>query len=86
MIIECPGSKIFKQPQPDNIACPYCHDDVEIWTDEFEVKCPGCKRTVSRNDSQSCLDWCKEARRCVGDKVYDDYMRSKKNRRVGDVL
>ena len=81
MISGCPGSQKFKQPQPENIKCPYCQADVEIWTDEFETKCTDCKKIVSRNNSQSCLDWCKEARQCVGDKIYDGYMRSKKKRR-----
>lgn len=80
MIFECPGSQRFKKPYPENIKCPYCGEDVEIWTDEFEVKCPGCKKTVSKKGQQSCLDWCKEARQCVGDEIYEKYIKSKKKK------
>lgn len=77
MIFECPGSQKFKQPQPETIKCDKCSSEVEIWTDEFEAVCPNCKKTVSRRDTQSCLDWCKYAQQCVGDKIYQKYMKSK---------
>ena len=76
MIEGCPGSQRFRQPQPENIKCPFCGGEVEIWTDEFDAKCHGCGRAISRG-GQSCLDWCKEAKKCVGDKIYGDYIKSK---------
>lgn len=77
MMPGCPGSQKFKRPQPENIKCPFCGGEVEIWTDEFEAVCPGCKKTVSRGGEQSCLDWCKEARKCVGDEIYERYLKNK---------
>lgn len=79
MIFKCPGSQKFSQPQPEIIKCPFCAKELEIWTDEAKAKCPSCKKTVTRKIDQSCLDWCKYARECVGDEVYNKYMKNKKN-------
>jgi DNA-directed RNA polymerase subunit RPC12/RpoP len=77
MTIEgCPGSQKFRKPQPEEIKCIFCGEPLEIWTDEFRVRCPNCKNSVTR-DAQSCLDWCKAARECVGDEVYKRYVASK---------
>ena len=75
MIFSCPGSQQFKQPTPENINCPFCKEEVEIWTDEFQVVCPGCKKKISRL-GQSCLDWCSSAKECVGDEIYNKYKKS----------
>jgi len=64
MIDKCPGSQKFRQPQPENITCPYCKGEVEIWTDEFQAICPRCRKRISRPKGQSCLDWCKFAKIC----------------------
>lgn len=79
MIEGCPGSQKFKQPQPENVICPCCGEEVEIWTDEFQAQCPKCKKTVSR-DGQCCLDWCKAAHECVGNQMYAKYLESKKKK------
>ncbi len=79
MIDGCPGSQKFKQPQPEEIPCPFCGEGVEIWTDEFRAECAKCKKQVLRG-GQSCLDWCKAARECVGDEIYNRYMESKKKK------
>ncbi|MDD5423341.1 MAG: hypothetical protein WC592_08275 [Candidatus Omnitrophota bacterium] len=77
MIFECPGSQKFKHPQPENVTCPFCGKDVEIWTDEAEGTCDNCKNKVRRKEGQNCLDWCKYAKECVGEDKYDKYMKSK---------
>ncbi len=76
MIDGCPGSQKFKQPQPEDVKCLSCGEEVEIWTDEFTSECPKCRKAVSR-DVQSCLDWCKAAKECVGDELYERYLKSK---------
>ncbi len=67
----CPGSKSIREPVPENIACPSCGQEVEIWTDEKKAVCPNCKTTVFRERQMSCIDWCPYARECVGPEVYD---------------
>lgn len=74
----CPGSQKFRQPQPENIKCSACGQEVEIWTDEIQVICPNCKNTILRQDEgASCLDWCKYAKECVGEKTYNKYVMNK---------
>jgi predicted RNA-binding Zn-ribbon protein involved in translation (DUF1610 family) len=77
MIFSCPGSQKFKQPQPENIKCPSCGSEVEIWTDEAQALCANCGKRVSRPGGQSCLDWCKYAKECVGEEVYKRYKDSR---------
>ena len=78
MIFNCPGSGKFKGPQADVIECPFCAREVEVWSDEAGASCPGCKRMVSRNLAQCCLDWCKYAKECVGEERYKKYLGDKK--------
>jgi predicted RNA-binding Zn-ribbon protein involved in translation (DUF1610 family) len=80
MTFKCPGSQIFSQPKPENIKCPFCGEEIEIWTDEVKAKCPNCKKAVTREQGQSCLDWCKYAKECVGDELYNKYMKNKGNK------
>ncbi len=69
----CPGSLVFMQPKPDMIPCVACGADTEIWSDEAEGKCPSCGATVVRYASQSCVDWCKHAKECLGEDKYKKY-------------
>ena len=74
----CPGSKKFKEPQPENVKCPSCGTEVEVWTDEIKFLCPSCKNTTIRQqEGASCLDWCKYAKECVGGATYNKYMQNK---------
>lgn len=77
MIFKCPGAQRFRQPQPEIINCPFCSEEVEIWTNEVQVTCPNCKKTVMRQQGTSCLDWCRYAKECVGEEVYNKYIKNK---------
>lgn len=79
MIQECPGSQRFKKPYPEMFKCRRCGAEVEIWSDEFSAPCHQCGITVKRADTgQCCLGWCKSAKECVGEKIYDNYLKNKK--------
>lgn len=67
MAEQCPGSKFIREPQPEDTACPWCHETVEIWTDETRARCRNCGHVVVRKMTQSCLDWCVKAKECLGD-------------------
>ncbi len=69
MIFGCPGSGKFKQPEPQSIICRSCGEEAEVWTDEPEAPCRKCGARVKKDAGQSCLDWCKYARMCIGYKV-----------------
>ncbi|MFC1590324.1 HD domain-containing protein [Candidatus Omnitrophota bacterium] len=77
MISNCPGAQRFRQPEPEAMKCPHCGRELEIWTDEPKTECPACKNTVTRKDGQSCLDWCRYAKDCVGADIFGKYMKNR---------
>ena len=36
----CPGAIALRDPVPDGIDCPHCGEEMEIWSDEFRMRCP----------------------------------------------
>ncbi|MCM8801683.1 MAG: HD domain-containing protein [Candidatus Omnitrophica bacterium] len=78
MIFECPGAKKFRQPEPRLINCPSCGQELEIWTDEIKTTCPNCKNEILHlQEGGSCLDWCRYAKECVGEQIYNKYMQNR---------
>lgn len=84
MIFNCPGSLRFKKPYPETMKCRHCNAEVEIWSDEVETTCKNCTRIIYRIEGQSCIDWCKYAKECIGVEKYGGYIKNKKG--VNDVL
>ena len=66
----CPGSAFIRTPTLTIKRCPECGAEVEVFSNDFKVICEGCGFTVY-NDQQSCIDWCKYARDCFGEEVYE---------------
>ena len=66
----CPGSKLIRQPVPEDVACIHCGEEVEIWSFEAMTHCPKCGGVVVRIQGNSCLDWCAAAKECVGEETY----------------
>ncbi len=77
----CPGSSAFAQPRIEIVTCPSCGGDAEVWSDEPSGTCLGCGCGVTRSSTQSCLDWCKYARECLGDEKYKQYQTLKASMR-----
>jgi hypothetical protein len=77
MNMKCPGAKIMRQPEPENFRCPSCGYEVEIWTDEISALCRNCSTVVKRFQDMSCIEWCKIAKECIGDRQYASYMKSR---------
>jgi len=46
--------------------CPQCGREVEMFSDEMRVKCPYCKGRVEKKTVPTCIQWCKEAKTCLG--------------------
>ena len=82
----CPGSMAFAQPKIEIVRCPHCGEDAEVWTDEAEGKCRACGRSVCRTVTQSCIDWCKYARECLGDEGHKKYQDMKSRLRKETLL
>jgi hypothetical protein len=56
--------------------CPQCGSDIELFSIDPYLPCPKCG-FLAYNDIQSCLAWCKYARECVGDEIYEQFMGKK---------
>ena len=67
----CPGSRFIREPIPENINCPSCGAEVEVWSDELSQPCPSCGTRVFREQHPSCIDWCPAAKECIGPEVYE---------------
>lgn len=66
----CPGAgNIRGTPTITEKICPECGEVIEIFSVDTKVQCK-CG-FVAFNDMQTCVSWCKYARECVGDELYD---------------
>jgi len=77
MLDKCPGAATIRRPTIIVKKCPECGVEVEIFSDEMQVKCSTCGFTVY-NDLESCIQWCKYAKECVGERAYNRYMAARK--------
>lgn len=71
MIQKCPGQD-DRNIKSETIKCPDCGYQAEIFSDEIKVKCSKCKGLICRERLPSCVDWCKVARECVGEKKWKE--------------
>ncbi|MCP8322684.1 MAG: hypothetical protein L6N96_00700 [Candidatus Methylarchaceae archaeon HK02M2] len=68
MIQHCPGIKDLTTPQSITIrTCPKCGGEVEFFSDDFEVECPTCGRSLHREATNACVSWCEYALQCIAD-------------------
>ena len=79
MLLDCPGARQFVQPTPEFRPCPFCHAEIEIWSDQVETKCDKCGQTVTRARLQGCIDHCEKARECLGDELYERLVAKRPN-------
>jgi len=66
----CPGVENYKTPTIIDKICPNCGADVELFSVDTEMACENCGFVVY-NDTMSCVRWCKYARNCFGDELYE---------------
>lgn len=73
MILDgCQGKP--RTPTIEEKICPQCGHIIEIFSTDTEVACENCGFVVY-NDALSCVQWCKYARQCVGDAMYEQMMQ-----------
>lgn len=70
----CPGSREIRNPYPEELKCVFCGAVNEIWSDEPDTACRSCGKTVNRDMKPSCIQWCRSAKECVGQKKYERLM------------
>ena len=61
--------------------CPQCGHEIEIFSIDVQAVCENCGFTIY-NDAQTCAQWCKYARQCFGDAVYEAYMKAAEARKT----
>jgi len=72
MIMEsCQGKP--RTPTIEEKHCPQCGSLIEIFSTDTQVACEHCG-FIAYNDALSCVQWCKYARKCVGDEMYEHMM------------
>ena len=64
---KCPGQD-KRSLKIELVRCSQCGYQGEMFSDEMSIKCPQCKSLICRKKAPTCLDWCKSARECRGDK------------------
>ena len=62
-----------RTPTLEEKICPQCGNPIEIFSTDTQVTCEICG-FVAYNDGLSCVQWCKYARKCVGDEMYERMM------------
>jgi ribosomal protein S27AE len=76
MLDHCPGSANLRTPTLSIKLCPECGEEVELFSNDISVKCSRCGFVVY-NDIASCIQWCKYAKECVGEEMYNKLMAQK---------
>jgi ribosomal protein S27AE len=74
MTYRCPGADNIRTPSIKTKICPNCGGEIDLFSNEMRAVCEQCG-FVAYNDAKSCLKWCKFARQCVGDELYERFLR-----------
>ena len=85
MILDgCQGKP--RTPEIIEKICPNCGAVIEMFSVDTEMACEKCGFVVY-NDTLSCVQWCKYAKECVGEEMYNHMMKiaesQKARRRAG---
>jgi len=70
MLNGCPGASNMRTPTLEIRTCPECGGEVEIFSTDKKVRCGNCGFVI-HNDVESCVQWCRFARKCVGEELYE---------------
>ena len=66
----CPGSvSIRGTPTLAIKKCPGCGNEVELFSIDAKAECEQCGFVVY-NDRQSCILWCRHAKKCFGEATH----------------
>ena len=76
LFTQCPGAARLRQPTIEEKVCPVCGNLIEIFSTDVTAACDKCG-FVAYNDAQNCIEWCKYAKQCIGEELYNKRMRGK---------
>lgn len=74
MTYRCPGSGAVRTPELKTKTCPVCGGDIDLFSNEARAVCDACG-FVAYNETLTCLQWCRYARNCVGDEIYERFLQ-----------
>lgn len=84
MLSGCPGSAGVKGTPTLKVKnCPECGKELELFSSEMSTTCPGCGFVIY-SDTQTCLLWCKYAKDCVGEEIYNQFMEHIKEKEAAE--
>ena len=63
-----------RTPELHEKICPRCGSVIELFSTDTEVACENCG-FVAYNDTLSCVQWCKSAKTCVGEEMYQQLLK-----------
>lgn len=53
--------------------CPNCGQIIELFSIDTQAVCENCG-FIAYNETLSCVQWCKYAKKCVGEEMYNHMM------------
>ena len=62
--------------------CPQCGELIEMFSIDTQMACEKCG-FVAYNDTLSCVQWCKYAKQCVGEEMYEAMMQIAEQQKNG---
>ena len=62
-------------------VCPNCGAEIEMFSIDTEARCEKCGFVVY-NDALNCVQWCKYAKKCVGDEMFDQMKRLEAQQKI----
>jgi ribosomal protein S27E len=65
----CPGSANLRTPELSIRKCPECGHEIEIFSSDLKMACGNCGFVIF-NDISGCFQWCKHAKKCIGEEEY----------------
>jgi hypothetical protein len=72
----CPGAEhLSGTPTLTTKICPQCGGEIDLFSIDTHAACEHCG-FIAYNDTQHCIRWCKYARQCVGDALYERMMQT----------
>jgi anaerobic ribonucleoside-triphosphate reductase len=74
MFEKCPGATNIRTPTIEIKVCKMCGEEVEFFSTDLQRKCPKCGFVIYK-DLESCIQWCKYAKECIGEELYNKLMK-----------
>lgn len=72
----CPGAAALRgAPDLKIKICPECGEEIELFSNETHASCEKCG-FIAYNDTKTCISWCSYAKDCVGEEVYNRFMKA----------